>query len=157
MYLPRNLSLIDTLQFFLYALKLGFVDQSEITAWADDQILQEDKPAYLLIELSLLKENRSADTIESDIVSFLTNKTPQQLTKEAAHALLGLIYERLLKNAITDELTVDAMNTVKDSGALSEEEENIIDSLGYNCCCEATFFLTDVTLDFLKKYSSVNR
>ena len=111
-------SIREEAEHFRVALAMGLLDRGEVVAWADRIIMDLDNPPGKIIEVSLAGA-RPADELER-LLADIPGPADVAL---AAHAVLGILRERLEAGAVTLASAVDMLWTYHQVAAIPESEK----------------------------------
>jgi hypothetical protein len=107
------------LQAFYFGLKQGIITKQEVVAWADSIIIARDTPDYFFIELSLCPDVNELLTVMSDNIV-------ADLDIIALRATLGLLYQKLNDDIVSNKQAVMMLNSFNPDQILTPAESSWI-------------------------------
>ncbi len=150
---PENF--IDLLEVFRLGLHTGILDRQIVVEWADQLVMQQEAPAYLLIELALGGRSNI-----NDFIGLLDEHTGEYKPEVSKRVILGYLLHQFINSQITLEKAVRAIDWLAMHVDFSKEEHSFMAGIDddYNLAnegiCGTLFEIEAFLLRFLLIYQN---
>jgi hypothetical protein len=114
---PRDF--VKLLEVFKIGLLNGLIEKEAITKWADEIILADDEPDYLIIEISLAKT-------PNDTIALIDAFVGQNISSDASRIILGILYRQLQESHLNLRRSIAVMYTLTRENLLTKQEASAV-------------------------------